>query len=115
MTAIGAGPAHHDNLAVSVDSGAPEQSRACYPDSTGYVERDGVRVFYELYGEREPTVLFLPTWSIIHARTWKAQVPYLARHGRVLTFDPRGNGKSDRPAEPEAYAPQEFAEGGAGD
>jgi len=110
MTAIGAGPAHHDDLAVSVDAGAPEQSRACYPDSTGYVERDGVRVFYELYGEGEPTVLFLPTWSIIHARTWKAQVPYLARHGRVLTFDPRGNGKSDRPADPEAYAPQEFAE-----
>src|SRR5680860_1182204 len=28
-----------------------EQSRARYPDEDGYVERDGVRLFYELYGE----------------------------------------------------------------
>ena len=43
-----------------------EQSRARYPDTEGYVERDGVRTFYEVYGEGEPTVLLLPTWSIIH-------------------------------------------------
>jgi hypothetical protein len=38
-----------------------EQSRARYPDTEGYVERDGVRTFYEVYGEGEPTVLLLPT------------------------------------------------------
>jgi pimeloyl-ACP methyl ester carboxylesterase len=37
------------------------------------------------------------------------QIPYLARHFRVLTFDGRGNGKSDRPAEAEAYGEPEFA------
>jgi pimeloyl-ACP methyl ester carboxylesterase len=37
------------------------------------------------------------------------QIPYLARHCRVLTFDGRGNGRSDRPTEPEAYAESEFA------
>ncbi|MGH3101274.1 MAG: alpha/beta fold hydrolase, partial [Thermoleophilia bacterium] len=37
------------------------------------------------------------------------QIPYLARHCRVLTFDGRGNGRSDRPAQPEAYAESEFA------
>jgi pimeloyl-ACP methyl ester carboxylesterase/predicted glycosyltransferase len=87
-----------------------EQSRARYPDETGYVQRDGVRTFYEVYGEGEPTVLLLPTWSIIHSRCWKMQVPYLARHCRVVAFDGRGNGKSDRPAEPEAYVEQEFAD-----
>ena len=90
-------------------SAGPEQTRARYPDETGYVERDGVRVFWERYGEGEPTVLFLPTWSIVHSRVWKAQIPYFARRGRVLTFDGRGNGRSDRPADPEAYAPSEFA------
>jgi pimeloyl-ACP methyl ester carboxylesterase/predicted glycosyltransferase len=87
----------------------PEQTRARYPDEEGYVERDGVRISYEVYGEGEPTVLLLPTWSIIHSRHWKMQIPYLARHCRVVTFDGRGNGKSDRPEEVAAYAEEEYA------
>jgi pimeloyl-ACP methyl ester carboxylesterase/predicted glycosyltransferase len=87
----------------------PEQTRARYPDEEGYVERDGVRIFYEVYGEGEPTVLLLPTWSIIHARHWKMQIPYLARHCRVVAFDGRGNGKSDRPEQVLAYAEEEYA------
>jgi len=86
-------------VAVGVEERAAEPTRALYPSEEGYVERDGVRVFYEAYGQGDSTVLLLPTWSIVHSRTWKAQVPYLARHFRVLRFDPRGNGRSDRPAE----------------
>ncbi len=84
--------------------------RGRYPDTDGYVERDGVKVFYEVFGEGEPTILLLPTWSIFHSQHWKAQVPYLSRHARVVAFDGRGNGRSDRPAEPEAYSPWEFAQ-----
>jgi pimeloyl-ACP methyl ester carboxylesterase len=86
-----------------------EQTRARYPDEDGFVERDGVRVFYEVYGTGDRTVLLLPTWSIIHSRHWKAQIPYLSRHARVVTFDGRGNGRTDRPSEVEAYAEREFA------
>src|SRR5919198_2844156 len=88
---------------------AAEQTRARYPDESGYVERNGVRTFYEVYGSGEPTVLLLPTWSLIHSRHWKMQIPYLARHCRVVTFDGRGNGKSDRPTEAAAYHEREFA------
>ena len=56
-------------------------------------------------GER--TVFLLPTWSIVHSRHWKMQIPYLARHCRVLTFDGRGNGRSDRPES--GYDEREFA------
>jgi pimeloyl-ACP methyl ester carboxylesterase len=86
-----------------------EQTRARYPDEEGYVERDGVRVFYEVYGEGEPTVFLLPTWSIIHSRHWKLQIPYLARRFRVLTFDGRGNGRSDRPEGVEPYREEQYA------
>jgi pimeloyl-ACP methyl ester carboxylesterase/predicted glycosyltransferase len=96
-------------VALELTTQVPEQTRACYPDAEGYVERDGVRVFYEVYGEGEPTVLLLPTWSLIHSRHWKMQIPYLARHCRVVTFDGRGNGKSDRPTEAAAYHEREFA------
>ena len=97
-------------LPVETVSGTErEQTRARYPDEEGYVERNGVRVFYEVYGSGEPTVLLQPTWSIIHSRHWKMQIPYLARHCRVITFDGRGNGRSDRPAQPDAYREEEFA------
>jgi pimeloyl-ACP methyl ester carboxylesterase len=84
--------------------------RARYPDQDGYVERDGVKVFYEAFGDGEPTILLMPTWSIIHSRHWKMQVPYLARRYRVITFDGRGNGRSDRPGEADAYSDAEFVE-----
>ena len=93
----------------AADGVAREQSRARYPDESSYVERDGVQIFYEVYGTGEPTVLLLPTWSLIHSRHWKMQIPYLARHARVVTFDGRGNGRSDRPTDPIAYSEQEFA------
>jgi pimeloyl-ACP methyl ester carboxylesterase len=89
---------------------AAEQTRARYPDEEGYVERDGVRVFYEVYGHGDPTILLPPPWAIVHSRIWKMQVPYLARHFRVVVYDGRGNGKSDRPTSAEAYAEWEYAE-----
>ena len=85
-----------------------EATRARYPDASGFVERDGVRTFYEVYGEGEQTILFLPAWSVCYSRVWKAQIPYFARHCRVLIFDPRGNGRSDKPADPAAYADEEI-------
>jgi pimeloyl-ACP methyl ester carboxylesterase/predicted glycosyltransferase len=91
------------------DTGTP----ARLPDSDGFVERDGVRVHWESFGNGEPTLLLLPTWSIVHSRCWKAQVPYLSRHFRVVTFDGRGNGLSDRPQDPAAYLDPEFVEDAA--
>lgn len=94
---------------MAVEAEDNEQSRARYPDETGFIERDGVRVFWESYGSGEETILLLPTWTIVHSRAWKAQIGYFARHFRVICFDPRGNGRSDRPREEAAYVESEFA------
>jgi pimeloyl-ACP methyl ester carboxylesterase len=94
-------------MAVDV-APAREQTRARNPDEAGFVERDGVRVYYEVYGRGEPTIFLLPTWSVIHSRQWKMQIPFLARHFRVLTFDGRGCGRSDSPPDAEAYNAEEF-------
>ena len=88
----------------------PEPTRARYPDEEGYAERDGVRLFYEVYGEGEPTVLLLPHGVFAHSRAWKGQIPYLARHARVVTFDMRGSGRSDRPRGVPAYEVAELVD-----
>jgi len=82
--------------------------RARYPDTEGFVERDGVKVSYEVFGSGEPALVFAPTDPLVHSRAWKAQVPYLARTSRVVTIDPRGNGRSDRPESSAAYADTEY-------
>src|SRR6185295_2331466 len=50
------------------------------------------------------TMVFLPPWSIVHSRVYKGQLPYFSERFRCIAFDARGNGKSDRPMEPAAYA-----------
>jgi pimeloyl-ACP methyl ester carboxylesterase len=78
--------------------------RAVEPAATGLVEApDGVRIAYEVFGAGDPTIVFLRSGPIVHSRQWKGQVPYLSRHYRVIAFDGRGNGRSDRPTEPDAY------------
>ena len=86
-----------------------EQSRAVYPATEGFVERDGEQLFYEVYGDGEETIFLLPTWSLVHSRHWKMQIAYFARHFRVLTMDGLGNGRSDRCKDPKRYGPAEFA------
>lgn len=82
--------------------------RARLPDREDFVVRGGVKVAYDVYDNDEPTILLMPTWSILHSRHWKLQIPYLARHFRVLTVEGRGNGRSDRPTDPAAYSDDEF-------
>jgi pimeloyl-ACP methyl ester carboxylesterase len=90
--------------------GEREQTRARYPDDTGFIQRDGVSVFWERYGAGEQTILFLPTWEIVPSRVWKCQIPYLACHFRVVTFDPRGHGRSHRPSHVGAYDRRQFGD-----
>lgn len=77
--------------------------RAKLPTSEGFVDRDGVKIHYEVYGDGPETMVFVPPWSIVHSRIYKAQIPYFSERFRCITYDPRGNGKSDRPTKAAAY------------
>jgi len=78
--------------------------RAKLPNHSGFVDRDGVKIYYEIYGDGKETMVFLPPWSIVHSRIYKAQIPYFSERFRCITYDGRGNGKSDRPEDVAAYS-----------
>lgn len=84
--------------------------RAVEPVQAGFVERSGARVGYEVFGQADrPTVLIMPPWAVVPSRAWKMQVPYLARHYQVITWDAVGCGRSDRPQEAARYTAEEHA------
>jgi len=82
--------------------------RAKLPSESGFVDRDGVKIYYEIYGDGPETMLFLPPWPIVHSRIYKAQLPYFSERFRCITYDGRGNGKSDRPTDAAAYSLENF-------
>jgi pimeloyl-ACP methyl ester carboxylesterase/predicted glycosyltransferase len=78
--------------------------RALEPDLEDVLDRDGVKVGYAVWGDGPVTVVFAPAWLPVDSRLWKAQVPYLSRYFRIITVEPRGNGRSDRSRDPADYA-----------
>jgi pimeloyl-ACP methyl ester carboxylesterase len=67
------------------------------PEASGFADVAGVRIAWESFGRGVSAVLVIPTWNFVDSRVSAPIVPALARWFRVITFDPRGAGRSDRP------------------
>ena len=63
-----------------------------------YVHQPDASIFYQVTGSGARDLFLLPQCQVVtYSRMWKHQIPYLSRYFRVITMDPRGNGRSDRP------------------
>ncbi|MEZ5652981.1 MAG: alpha/beta fold hydrolase [Burkholderiaceae bacterium] len=82
--------------------------KAKEPDHEGVVDRDGVRIHYQVFGDGPDTMLFIPPWAIVHSRIYKGQIPWFSDRFRCITYDPRGNGRSDRPPRTEDYSVERY-------
>jgi pimeloyl-ACP methyl ester carboxylesterase len=58
---------------------------------------DGTQIAWYRHGDGDRQILFVPTWNIVDARVVGHQVVALEPHAAVVTYDPRGHGRSDRP------------------
>ena len=67
-----------------------------------HVQANGIAVYYESQGEGEPLFLIAGLGATHHL--WELQAPSFARWYRVVTFDNRGAGDSDKPPEPSSLA-----------
>jgi pimeloyl-ACP methyl ester carboxylesterase len=66
------------------------------------LDRDGVRIHYEVHGEGPP-VLLSHGYSAT-CRMWDGQIAALKDRYKVIVWDMRGHGESDYPADPTAYS-----------
>jgi 3-oxoadipate enol-lactonase len=60
-----------------------------------YADVNGIKICYEVAGEGEPLLLVHGFGS--KKEIWIAQFPVFSKHFKVIRFDNRGAGKSDRP------------------
>ena len=60
-----------------------------------YVEANGLRVYYEAYGEGEPLVLI--HGGTATSQAWASHLPAFTEHFRVFAPDSRGHGRTDNP------------------
>ena len=75
-----------------------------------YAETNGIRIYYETRGGGDPVVLIGGLGSTLES--WSVQVPLYSERFRVITFDNRGSGRSDKPDHP--YTIEQMADDVAG-
>jgi pimeloyl-ACP methyl ester carboxylesterase len=78
---------------------------AAYEDK--YLDADGVKIRYIDTGKGEAIVLLHGGTSNLESWITRGVVANLEKDFRVIAFDARGHGKSDKPREPAAYGRQQ--------
>lgn len=79
-----------------------ESQSTLKPDACGYVSANGLRMYYEAYGEGEPLILLHGGTATVSS--WYGHIPTYAKHFRTIAVDSRGHGKTDNPANELNYA-----------
>jgi len=68
-----------------------------------YLDRDGVRIYYEVHGDGPHTLLMSHGWGA-SSLMFAANVAALSEHHRVITWDLRGHGQTDYPSDSSLYS-----------
>jgi pimeloyl-ACP methyl ester carboxylesterase len=66
------------------------------------LDRDGVKIHYEVHGSG-PTLLLTHGYSST-STMWNGQIDALSKHHKLVLWDMRGHGQSDYPEDPAAYS-----------
>ena len=66
------------------------------------INRDGVRIYYEVHGSGPPLLLTHGYSST--SQMWEGQIEPLSKRHKLVLWDMRGHGRSDYPSDPAAYS-----------
>jgi pimeloyl-ACP methyl ester carboxylesterase len=73
------------------------------PDRSGFVERDGARLYYAVFNARGHAPVVLLHGGFASSDTWGFEVPRLAAGHEVIVMDSRGHGRSSLGDKPLGY------------
>jgi pimeloyl-ACP methyl ester carboxylesterase len=59
------------------------------------IKANGININYEIHGKGQPVVLIGGLGSVL--QSWAAQIPIYSEYFKVIAFDNRGMGKTDKP------------------
>lgn len=62
-----------------------------------YADTNGIRTYYEVFGSGHPVVLI--GGSVFGRHNWSMAWDEFSKHFKIVSYDQRGYGRSDRPAE----------------
>lgn len=62
-------------------------------DAGNYADVNGIKMYYEIYGQGEPLVLLHGNGASIYAG--REQIDYFSKHYKVIAIDSRGQGQSN--------------------
>jgi 3-oxoadipate enol-lactonase len=114
LRAAGAGAAAVALGGCAAPGAGPGDAAASIPPNGAFADLPtGIRMYYEVHGERGDPFLLLGGTGSDHG-LWAHHAPELAKDFRVVTPDPRGTGRTTRPADPTTCSMRLMAEDAAG-
>src|SRR5580704_2465889 len=89
--------------------GSLAQTDHVYPVQDGFVDANGVMIYYKSFGRGKPLLLLHGGPGASHDYFLPYLLP-LARHHRLIFIDERGSGKSEKLADPAGYTVEAMVE-----
>jgi pimeloyl-ACP methyl ester carboxylesterase len=78
-------------LILFMSTASPSQAQQIKPSATGYAPVNGIKVYYEVYGEGQPIVLLHGSYYTIEMN-WAQLIPELAKTKKVIAIEMQGHG-----------------------
>jgi pimeloyl-ACP methyl ester carboxylesterase len=78
-------------LILFMSTASPSQAQQIKPSATGYAPVNGIKVYYEVYGEGQPIVLLHGSYYTIEMN-WAQLIPELAKTRKVIAIEMQGHG-----------------------
>jgi pimeloyl-ACP methyl ester carboxylesterase len=86
-------PRNEDTQAVSIEPKDTATKQSIKPSDSGYANVNGLKMYYEVYGEGKPIVLLHGSFMNIPLN-WSHIIPVFAKNRKVIVAEMQGHGRT---------------------